>query len=95
VQPAGDFWIRTDRVAPAVLQWRSTDTSVARLEVSEDTYSALVRVLSPGTTHVTVSDGLTVVKKVVTVKERQQLEARPIGLTLEPILNDNPLTGGT
>jgi hypothetical protein len=87
VVPAGDFWIRTDRTPPALLTWHSTDTSVARLEVSADTFSALVRVLAPGVTHVTVSDGLTVERKVVTVKQRTLIGARPIGLSIEPILN--------
>jgi len=87
VAPAGDFWIRTDRLPPAILKWYSTDTSIVRLEVSADTFSALVKVLNPGRATITVSDGLTMVKKVVTVRERLILGERPIGTRIEPILN--------
>ena len=86
VDPAVAFWIRSDRTPPAILTWHSSDTSVARLEVAPDGFSALVRVLSPGRTEISVSDGLAVTRKVVVVRERPNLEARSLALTIEPIL---------
>lgn len=87
VRPAGDFWIHTDRTPPTVLTWHVTDTSVARVEVSADTLSAMVRVLNPGRAVLTISDGLTTHRKVIDVRPHEAIEARPIGCIIEPILN--------
>lgn len=87
VYPGGDFKIHADRIWPSVLTWHSSDTSVARLEVAEDTLSALVKVVGPGRTELRVSDGLVAVTRVLTVNNLPALEGRSLDLRIEPVLS--------
>jgi hypothetical protein len=65
------------------LTWHSYDTSVARLQVSPDTRSALVIPGSLGRALVTASDGEAAQTFVVTVTPREKPSPEPIGLTIQ------------
>jgi hypothetical protein len=78
------FVIRATRcLAGAALKWHSTDTSVARLEVSTDTRSAQVMILSVGHSWISVSDGENCELRVVSVSARLVPAAARIGLRID------------
>ncbi len=73
---ADPFLIRVD--SKQALIWRSSDTSVARLEVAEDTRSATVWIVGQGTTTLSVTDGESCEYRKVMVLPRASATTSPL-----------------
>ena len=80
---SGEPFTITARPGPGrSLTWRSSDTSVARLEVALDTRSATIHPRGVGRALVSVSDRETCQTLVVAVEPKRRPESDPIGLSI-------------
>jgi len=82
---AEPFLIRGRCRAGNRLTWRVTDTSVARLEVAPDTFSARVFVVGPGITTLTISDQESYETRQIVVRPPQPIRPRGIAVSLEAL----------